>query len=60
MVRAVKKTKYIKYRTFKNDANAKAYLALLQKEFPDRVFSIKKVTYPGKLKLRFTVRSLLK
>lgn len=58
MARAIKKTKYTKYKTFKNDSDAKKYLEKLQSDNPELKFSIKKRTFPNKLKTRFTVRSV--
>ena len=52
------KTRYQNHKTFKNSALAEAYLAKIKPYFPERTFSIRKRTFPGKLKTRYTVRSV--
>lgn len=60
MKRAIKKTKFLNHKTFRNDSDAKKYMELLMQRNPDVVYQIKKRSFPNKLKLRFTVRSIAK
>lgn len=50
--------KYRNHKTFKNQADANACVEKLQKQFPDRTFTVRKRTFYGKLKTRYTVRSV--
>lgn len=52
------KTRYLIHKTFKNSAKAESYIKKVESHFPGRTFSIKKRTWAGKLKTRFTVRSV--
>jgi len=54
------KTRYQIHKTFKNSAKAEQYIKAVSHLFPNHVFSVKKRTWPNKIKARYTVRSLLK
>ena len=53
-----KRTRFKNYKTFKNEANAKEALEVLQSRNPNETFSIQKRTFFEKHKSRYTVRSV--
>jgi len=52
------KTRYRNHKTFRDESKAKKHIEKLQKEMPDRVFSIKRRKFHNSEKIRYTVRSL--
>ena len=52
------KTRYRNHKTFRDESKAKKHIEKLQKEMPDRVFSIKRRKFYNSEKIRYTVRSL--
>ena len=57
--RAVKHTRYINYKSFNSEAQAKSHIEKLEKLYPNRDFLIHRRKFPGKLKIRFMVRTKL-
>lgn len=52
------KTRYRNHKTFKDQAAAKKHVEKLQKEMPERTFTIKRRKFYRKDKIRYTVRSV--
>ena len=52
------KTRYRNHKTFKDEAAAKKHVEKLQKEMPNRTFSIKRKKFYRKDKVKYTVRSV--
>ena len=52
------KTRYRNHKTFKDEASAKKHVEKLQKEMPNRTFSIKRKKFYRKEKVKYTVRSV--
>jgi hypothetical protein len=52
------KTRYRNHKTFKDQASAKKHVEKLQREMPERIFTIKRRKFYKKDKVRYTVRSV--
>jgi hypothetical protein len=52
------KTRYRNHKTFKDQAAAKKHAEKLQKEMPNRTFTLKRRKFYKKDKVRYTVRSV--
>ena len=52
------KTRYRNHKTFKDQAAAKKHAEKLQKEMPNRTFTLKRRKSYKKDKVRYTVRSV--
>jgi len=52
------KTRYRNHKTFKDEASAKKHVEKLQKEMPNRTFSIRRRKFYRKDKVKYTVRSV--
>lgn len=52
------KTRYRNHKTFKDQAAAKKHAKKLQKEMPNRTFTLKRRKFYKKDKVRYTVRSV--
>lgn len=52
------KTRYTNHKTFKDQASASKYIEKLQKEMPERTFSVRRRKFYKKEKIRYTVRSI--
>ena len=52
------KTRYRNHKTVRDQAKAKKLMEKLQKEMPERTFSIKRRKFWRKDKVRYTVRSV--
>ena len=52
------KTRYRNHKTFKDQAAAKKHAEKLQKEMPNRTFTLKRRKFYRKDKVRYTVRSV--
>jgi hypothetical protein len=54
------RTKFRNHKTFNSEKDAQDYKAKKEAEQPNVVFQVKRKTWPGKLKVRFTVRSIVR
>lgn len=54
------RTKFRNHKTFNSEKEAQDYKAKKEAEQPNVVFQVKRKTWPGKLKVRFTVRSIVR
>lgn len=54
------RTKFRNHKTFNSEKDAQDYKAKKESEQPNVVFQVKRKTWPGKLKVRFTVRSIVR
>ena len=52
------KTRYRNHKTVRDQAKAKKLMEKLQKEMPERTFSIKRRKFYNSEKVRYTVRSV--
>ena len=54
------RTQFRTHKTFDSEKKAEEYKAKKEAEYPDTVFQIRRRTWPGKLKVRFSVRSIVR
>jgi hypothetical protein len=54
------RTKFRNHKSFSSQTNAQTFMDKLQAANPNVVYSIKKREFPGKIKVRYMVRSITK
>jgi hypothetical protein len=54
------RTKFRNHKSFSSQKDAQNFLEKLQAANPNIVYNIKKREFPGKIKVRFMVRSIVK
>jgi hypothetical protein len=54
-----KRTSFRNHKSFDSEKDAQSHIEKLQQEYPTYEFSVKKRTWPGKLKVRYLVRSIV-
>lgn len=54
------RTKFRNHATFNSEKEAEDYKAKKEAEQPNVVFQVKKRTWPGKYKVRYMVRSIVR
>lgn len=54
------RTKFRNHATFNSEKEAEDYKSKLESEQPTVVFQVKKRTWPGKYKVRYMVRSIVR
>jgi len=54
------RTKFRNHATFNSEKEAEDYKAKKEAQYPDVVFQVKRRTWPGKMKVRFSVRSIVR